>query len=74
MMNIYTRILILLFLVFWHERSLGLKVFPYSPYFFLASSSEEFPPRPGSILRELHLPPQLDDKPAYYHREQVQLI
>lgn len=74
MMNTYTRILIILFLVLWHERSLGLKAFPYSSHFLLASSFEEFPPHPGSILRELHLPPQLDDKPAYYQREQVQLI
>lgn len=73
-MKKYTRILILFLLVLWDERSLGYNIFPYSPQSPLAAPSEDFPPHPDSILRELYLPPQLDDTPAYHQREQVQLV
>ena len=74
MMNTYTRILVLFLLALWYERSLGFNVSPYSSPFPLVSSYKEFPPHLDSILRELYLPPQLNDKPAYHQREQVQFI
>lgn len=70
----YTRILVLFLFVLWYERSLRFNIFPYSSQFPLVSPYEEFPTYLDSILRELYLPPQLDDKPAYHQREQVQFI
>lgn len=72
-MNTYTRILLLFILVLSNESILGFDVFSY-PSHSTGASPFEAPPHTHSILRELYLPPQPDDKPAYHQREQVQLI